>query len=290
MSDTVRRLAACVAVAVCLALLPACTVESLADALARHDCRGDAPTRVSADRTAVLFVDTHLYLPEGTADRTPYTTYANDVIPATLDDVNAYLESAGVNMLLAMHAGDLTENAAMAPVELSSGGIPLGTSRETVKNAAREAPKNVQSHWSPSSNQPNVAGYGGGEFDEPDSPYPLMWHGMIENPAGSLSVQARRTRTFAHELGHYFGLIHRDDLADNLMKTDSTGRELLAEQIATMWDTLNRLRPNLAVISCRRDPALRQIVRDHSGDEISRTQLRDQPRAAGAAPAQLPRR
>lgn len=280
MSVTRRRLLLGAAVAASLIAVPSCQVETLVDALAKHDCRGDAPIRVSAERTALLFVDTHVYLPVGTADRAPHISYANNVIPATIDNVNDYLASAGVNMLLVLHAGDITENAAMAPVQLNDNGFPLGSSLAAVKDAARQAPKNIQSHWSPSSNQPNTAGYAGGQFEEGSS-YPLMWHGMIENPAGSLTDPSRRGRTFAHELGHYFGLTHRDDLPDNLMNTGSTGDVLLAEQVATMWQTLNRDRSNLAVISCLRDPALRRLVRDHSGEEISRAPLRDQLRTAG---------
>jgi hypothetical protein len=246
--------------------VPACSAASLVDTLARHDCRADATVRVSTDRTALIFVDFLVYVAPG-VDRAPAANYANTLIPAALDDVNGYLDSSGVNVVLVLHGGQLTEEAAMAPVDLTDKGFPEVASLEIVKDAARANPKNVQSHWSPSSDQPNVTGYATGQVeDRVDAP--LMWLGMIENPAGSPHTAQQRKRTFAHELGHYFGLAHRTDLADNLMNQSGTGEALLASQIQTMWNTLNTQRANLAVISCLRDPALRRVAREHRGDQI----------------------
>jgi hypothetical protein len=254
--------------------------ETLLETLARHDCRGDAATRVSSTRSAILFIHYWVYVPPGTADHEPYLRFANETVAPTVDDVNTLLEQDGVNIVLALWSGEVLEKSAMAPVKLSSGGFALDDSRVWVEDVARDDRLHVQVHWSPSSTQSNIAGYGGGQVEVVGEP-PLMWLGLIENPGGPSFTATRRRRIFAHEFGHYLDLPHNTVDPTNLMDESSDGTRLTTTQIQMMWDSLNNRRSNLAVISCLRDPAVRRIVRNHSGKELLEAGVPGTPKATG---------
>ena len=236
-------------------------VTSLADQLARLDCRTDAAVRVSTDRTAMLFAHDHVYQKPDEPDRDWYDTFVNEAVPRTYDDANAYLEEHAVGILFGLLSRDLTENGAMAPVAVSAGGWPQGDSLDLVTAASKAEPQFVHVHWSPSATTLGVGGYGGGIL--PDA----FWLGVIEGPSTRQRTAVERRRTFVHEFGHVLELEH-NDVAGNLMNENTTGDTITAQQLADMRETLNSRRPLWLVLSCRKDAALRQIVRDNSGDEI----------------------
>jgi hypothetical protein len=262
---THRGLAVFLAGAVLAPLGLACSlgdvVTSLADQLARLDCRTDAAVRVGTDRTALLFAHDHVYKKPGEPDRDWYDTFVNEAVPRTYDDANAYLEEHAVGILFGLLNRDLTENAAMAPVAVTAGGFPQDPSLPVVTAVSKGAPQYVHVHWSPSTTTPGVGGYGGGIL--PDA----FWLGVIEGPSTRQRTAVERRRTFVHEFGHVLELEH-SDVAGNFMNESTTGDTITTQQRADMWDTLNSRRPLWLVLSCRRDAALRQIVRDNSGGEI----------------------
>jgi hypothetical protein len=236
-------------------------VTSLADQLARLDCRTDVAERVSTDRTALLFAHDHVYQKPGEPDREWYDAFLNEAVPRTYDDANAYLEERSVGILFGLLNRDLTENDAMAPVAVTAGGFPQGASLDLVTAVSKAGPQFVHVHWSPSVTSVGVGGYGGGIL--PDA----FWLGIIEGPTTRQRTADERRRTFVHEFGHMLGLEH-NDMAGNFMNENTNGDSITAQQLADMWETLNARRPLWLVLSCRTDAALRPIVRDNSGDEI----------------------
>jgi hypothetical protein len=247
--------------------LTACDATSLIVSLAEHDCRTDAAVRVSSERTAILFITTHVYVPSDTRDWDAYRQFANDVIPPILDDVNVYLETAGFNVVLSRERSLVYGAPHMAPVELTEGGFPLPASRVWLKEAARRDLSNLHAHWSPASTSSGVAGYGGGEVEAVGEP-PLMWLGLIENPLGEPRTAEQRSRGFAHELGHVFGLPHEYDDPENLMNPGTLGDDVTNWQIQTFWNSFNTNHPNFEVISCLKDPAVRRLVTQHTSQEL----------------------
>jgi hypothetical protein len=247
--------------------LASCDVTSLITTLAEHDCRTNADPRISAERSAILFLTTHVYYPLATLDRAPYRVFANDAIPPILDNVNTYLDEVGFNIVLSRQESLVESRLFMAPVVLNEGGFPLPESETPLKNAARADMSNLHVHWSPTSTQNNVAGYGGGRVELLGEP-PLMWLGLIENPLGSPKSADQRSRNFAHELGHVFDLPHVFNDPTNLMYSGSLGREVTAAQIQMFWDSFNRQHSNFEVISCLKDPEVTALVNDHTAEEI----------------------
>jgi hypothetical protein len=258
-----RGLAVVVAAAVLAPSTVACTelFTSLVEQLARLDCRTDAAVRASDDRTGMVFVHDHVYQAPGEQDRDWYTTFLNESLPRTYDDVNAYLDARQVGVLVGLLRKDLTQNAAMAPVDVTAGGWPQGDSVTVLTDTARAAPQFLHVHWSPSATTPGVGGYGGGIL--PDA----FWLGIIEGPDTRQRTEEQRRRTFAHELGHVLALGHTD-VAGNLMNDDLSGDELTPQQIADMRRALNERRAEWLVLSCRNDEALLGITRDNTAEEI----------------------
>jgi hypothetical protein len=120
----------------------------------------------------------------------------------------------------------------------------------------------VHTYWSPGATTLGVGGYGGGIL--PDKGYV----GIIERPIRPRDPVGLR-RSLAHELGHFLGLGHEETIADNLM-SDPHGDDLTQDQIATMRRLVNTGWTLLMVMSCTRDPALANIIEQHSADEILR--------------------
>jgi len=261
-----RRGAFIVSVILAASGLTGCDLVSLIETLAEHDCRTDASARVGTDRMAILFLTSHVYMPPGTSDTEAYVRFRHEVVPPTLDRVNDYLEAVGLNVVLSLETSDLIEDSDLAHVSLDAGGNPQGASRQALIDAATADRSNLHVHWSQSSNQPDVAGFGGGHFE----PFKegIMWIGMIEDPLDEPNSLQQRSRTFAHELGHVFSLRHEGQVQANLMYEVGSGNDLTSTQIQMFWNDFNASHDSFVVISCLRDPALRSTIERHTAEEL----------------------
>ena len=270
-TKVLRRVA--LGLAACVILLTAgCaeSVEAIVTELARRDCRTDTTTRVDGSRAAILFVRSHIYVKDDGL-RSTFVDHFTSVIPQVLEDANAYLESKGAGILLASAATTATVSDAMFRVDTTGfGGSPAGASRQVVDEVAVDTPEQVHIHWSPRSTT-RVTGYGGPPLGTPET-FRTNWIGFIEDPvSGSPRSEQQRMRLLAHELGHYLGLTH-NGISGNLMEGSEqpSGDALTAAQVDDMHKVVNGDRTHLVVLSCRRDPVLSQLLRDHTGAELLR--------------------
>jgi hypothetical protein len=210
------------------------------------NCSSTVHPMVGKDRTVFFYAKNYIYVDPSwsNSEKNQYVNSYAVQIPKLLDGLNSFFNQKGVNIQIIYDSNlqdgeEIVQNADMLVVDLSNAGTASGKTLNYVASIAKNDRQNIHIHWAQKST----------------APYDSSGSSPCYGASGDcnwiiIADKGISVEWFAHEFGHYFGIDNHDFPPGNFMH-EYGGSDITAQQISTIWNSINKFRTHLWYYSCK---------------------------------------